>query len=84
MATSLVIEEERGTCSGHYHPHNGYYAGDFSTSGTSVVTASEPTAAVTGALVFLRAAERASQRLDRPARPRSLGRSFAARSADAA
>ena len=30
MATSLVIEEERGTCSGHVHPHNGYYAGNFS------------------------------------------------------
>jgi hypothetical protein len=30
MATSLVIEEERGTCSGFAHPHNGYYAGDFS------------------------------------------------------
>ena len=30
MATSLVIEEERGTCTGYVHPHNGYYAGDFS------------------------------------------------------
>jgi hypothetical protein len=30
MATPLVIEEERGTCTGNYHPHNGYYAGDFS------------------------------------------------------
>jgi|tagenome__1003787_1003787.scaffolds.fasta_scaffold7221154_1 hypothetical protein len=39
MATSLVIEEERGTFSGFAHPHNGYYAGDFSgrtTAGTSV------------------------------------------------
>jgi hypothetical protein len=30
MATSLVIEEEQGTSRGHIHPHNGYYAGDFS------------------------------------------------------
>lgn len=32
MATSLVIEEERGTYSRSPHPHNGYYAGDFSSS----------------------------------------------------
>ena len=31
MAASLVIEEESGTFSGSAHPHNGYYAGDFST-----------------------------------------------------
>ena len=30
MATSLMIEEERGTFSGSYRMHNGYYAGDFS------------------------------------------------------
>ena len=30
MARSLVIEEESGTCRGWTHPHNGYYAGDFS------------------------------------------------------
>ena len=30
MARALVIEEERGTCRGYVHPHNGYYAGDFS------------------------------------------------------
>lgn len=30
MAAALVIEEERGTYTGHYHAHNGYYAGDFS------------------------------------------------------
>ncbi len=29
MATSLVIEEERGTCTGFIHPHNGYFAGLF-------------------------------------------------------
>ena len=31
MARGLVIEEESGTCSGWVHPHNGYYAGSFST-----------------------------------------------------
>jgi hypothetical protein len=31
MAHPLVIEEESGTCRGKVHPHNGYYAGDFST-----------------------------------------------------
>ena len=36
MATPLVIEEERGTCTGTHHPHNGYYAGDFSS--TSLAT----------------------------------------------
>lgn len=35
MATSLVIEEESGTCTGYVHPHNGYYAGDFSLRTTS-------------------------------------------------
>jgi hypothetical protein len=30
MSWSLIIEEERGTFRGHAHPHNGYYAGDFS------------------------------------------------------
>ena len=30
MATGLVIEEECGTYAGRAHPHNGYYAGDFS------------------------------------------------------
>lgn len=30
MARALVIEEESGTSRGHVHPHNGYYAGDFS------------------------------------------------------
>jgi hypothetical protein len=32
MAASLVIEEESGTTTGRIHPHNGYYAGDFSTT----------------------------------------------------
>ena len=31
MAASLLIEEETGTYTGWIrHPHNGYYAGDFS------------------------------------------------------
>ena len=31
MAASLLIEEESGTYTGRIrHPHNGYYAGDFS------------------------------------------------------
>jgi hypothetical protein len=35
MSRSLIIEEERGTYRGHAHPHNGYYAGDFSTAVSS-------------------------------------------------
>ncbi|MGZ5416229.1 MAG: hypothetical protein ACXWDI_03540 [Nocardioides sp.] len=30
MAASITIEEERGTFVRSPHPHNGYYAGDFS------------------------------------------------------
>jgi hypothetical protein len=30
MAASLIIEEEAGRSTGRIHPHNGYYAGDFS------------------------------------------------------
>jgi hypothetical protein len=30
MARALVIEEESGTSRGRVHPHNGYYAGNFS------------------------------------------------------
>jgi hypothetical protein len=30
MAASIAVEEERGTLTrSPYHPHNGYYAGDF-------------------------------------------------------
>jgi hypothetical protein len=29
MAASISIEEEQGTCVASPHPHNGYYAGDF-------------------------------------------------------
>jgi hypothetical protein len=30
MAASIIVEEERGTYRRSMHPHNGYYAGDFS------------------------------------------------------
>ena len=30
MAATICIEDEYGTTSGRVHPHNGYYAGDFS------------------------------------------------------
>jgi hypothetical protein len=30
MAASLMVEEEIGTYTATPHPHNGYYAGDFS------------------------------------------------------
>ncbi len=30
MAATRIIEEERGTYISHVHPHNGYWAGDFS------------------------------------------------------
>ena len=30
MAASITVEEERGTYRRSTHPHNGYYAGDFS------------------------------------------------------
>ena len=30
MAATIFAEVESGTCSGRVHPHNGYYAGDFS------------------------------------------------------
>jgi hypothetical protein len=32
MAASLMVEEEIGTYTATPHPHNGYYAGDFSRS----------------------------------------------------
>ena len=31
MAASIFIEQESGTFTRRTHPHNGYYAGDFST-----------------------------------------------------
>jgi hypothetical protein len=38
MATSRIIEEEAGTSSGRMHPHNGYWAGDFSSHPTAQAT----------------------------------------------
>lgn len=29
MAASIAIEQESGTSAARVHPHNGYYAGDF-------------------------------------------------------
>jgi hypothetical protein len=43
MATSLLIEEERGTYTGVLHGHNGYYAGTFTT--TPAETETTPPAA---------------------------------------
>jgi hypothetical protein len=31
MAATIFVEVETGTSTGWVHPHNGYYAGDFST-----------------------------------------------------
>ena len=38
----FTIEEDSGTYTGSIHPHNGYYAGDFTRNPTR--TASEPAA----------------------------------------
>jgi hypothetical protein len=43
MARALVTEQESGTCRGWMHPHNGYYAGDFSSS-WSVIVETTPSA----------------------------------------
>lgn len=34
MAATIPVEVETGIDTGRVHPHNGYYAGDFSTSRT--------------------------------------------------
>jgi hypothetical protein len=41
MAATIFTEVETGTCSGRVHPHNGYYAGDFSTSRRDVTDAGQ-------------------------------------------
>jgi hypothetical protein len=41
MAATIFTEVETGTCSGRVHPHNGYYAGDFSTSRRDVPDAGQ-------------------------------------------
>jgi hypothetical protein len=30
LGMTILSEEEIGTCDGNVHPHNGYFAGDFS------------------------------------------------------
>jgi len=35
MAATIFIEQESGTSRGWVHPHNGYYAGDFSSPRTT-------------------------------------------------
>ena len=45
---TLISDYETGTCTGHVHPHNGYYAGDFahlSTTRTRAVVRTRSTAA---------------------------------------
>lgn len=46
MAASLILEQESGTWTGRIHPHNGYYAGDFS-------DAPQPTQSQLDALITL-------------------------------
>jgi hypothetical protein len=41
MAATIFTEVETGTCSGRVHPHNGYYAGDFSTQRNPVTEATQ-------------------------------------------
>ncbi len=45
MSASYVIEEDHGTYTRSRHPHNGYYAGDF--SGPDRATRGFPMPAVT-------------------------------------
>jgi hypothetical protein len=45
MAASIIIEEESGTFTGHAHPHNGYYAGDFSVPLVAAADRYDPIAA---------------------------------------
>ena len=35
MAAYIPVEQESGTSRGRVHPHNGYYAGDFSSRWTT-------------------------------------------------
>lgn len=52
MATALVIAEERGTCTGFLHGHNGYFAGSFTTSLEVGPTRPSPPLARVHRLVF--------------------------------
>jgi hypothetical protein len=42
MTRALVVEEDSGTCRGWLHPHSGYYAGDFSSSGNATPETASP------------------------------------------
>jgi hypothetical protein len=44
MAIEIISEEESGTYTGHLHPHNGYYAGDFSMGSVVSIASRMPTA----------------------------------------
>ena len=55
MAATIPVETESGIDSGRVHPHNGYYAGDFTTtrsgrrvSGAGARLGGTPQAAVQG------------------------------------
>ena len=63
MAATRIIEEERGAYVGFVHPHNGYYAGDFSRRGvrTPMVPTTDPAAPIT-ALPFVDRPPRRSPR----------------------
>lgn len=43
MASEIFISEESGTYTGHLHPHNGYYAGDFSLGSLVSIASRMPT-----------------------------------------
>ena len=45
--TTTMSEYETGTYTGHVHPHNGYYAGDFGPRGACPTTRSASKARVT-------------------------------------
>lgn len=45
MAASIPIEQESGISRGRIHPHNGYYAGDFSARWTDRGTTFRPSPA---------------------------------------
>jgi len=49
MAATIPVETESGRYSGRVHPHNGYYAGDFTSarSGRAGQTMREPAASIT-------------------------------------
>ena len=47
--TTTMSEYESGTYTGHVHPHNGYYAGDFGPRATRSTTRSASKARVTAA-----------------------------------